>query len=99
MSITSIFTALGLVWKIWPIVRDVIPKILTAVEHVAKTFSPPKPVKDMDEAEKIVWDNARKLHVQIAVREFVGKDVITDSQLNWAIETVLQIKSFFPNKK
>lgn len=98
MSITSIFTALGLVWKIWPIVREVIPKILTAVEGVAKAHQPPKPVASMTEEEKLDWDNLRKTYVVSAVRAFVDKAVVTDSQLNWAIETVLQIKAFFPGK-
>lgn len=99
MNFTSIFTALGLIWKIWPIVKEAIPKILAAVENVAKAHQPPKPVAEMDEAEKLAWDNLRKTYVVSAVRAFISKETVTDSQLNWAIETVLQIKAFFPNKK
>lgn len=99
MSFTSIFTALGLIWKIWPVVKDAIPKILTAVEGVAKAHQPPKPVAEMTEDEKLAWDNLRKTYVVSAVRAFIPKETVSDSQLNWAIETVLQIKAFFPNKQ
>lgn len=99
MNFASVFTALTVVWKLWPVVRDAIPKIVTAVEGVAKAHQPPKPVAEMTEAEKIAWDAERKAHVISAVRAFVSREMVTDSQLNWAIETVLQIKALAAKKK
>lgn len=98
MSITSIVTALGVVWKLWPTVAKTIPSILTAIEAVSRSMNPPIPVSEMNIVEKVAWDSERKTFVIAAVRAFITRENVSDSQLNWAIETAMQIKAFFPEK-
>ena len=99
MQTIGILTVISAVWEIWPKVAKAVPVILSAIEHVTKSFQPPKRVVDMTPEEKAVWDEARKRHVIGAVRALVPVEAIPDSTLNWVIETCLQVKMLLAKKK